>query len=676
MSELATASSDPAALASEIQGLIRRADFTTAIRLGRQAVGDAGAKASGPADVPVLYALAVAQRYAGNTGEALATIRRLSSLQPQHARAWQETGHLQLARNALPEAERAYERAVMHNPALLASWKALVNLYALYAGDNEDIARKRRLAEAELAWLGELPRELLSVAVLLHDGELDKADRLCRHFLRAQPHHVEGMRLLARVGERLEVLTDAEFLLETALALAPHNPRVRYDYANLLLKMQKFGAARVQAQTLVDAAQDNLSYQALLANACAGAGDTERAIALYDQVLAQSDGQHRLLVMRGHALKTLGKFDAAVAAYQAAHAQRHDYGDAWWSLANTKTYRFSDAEVRAMRDAESAPATTEDDRIHLCFALGKAYADRRDYAEAFVHYARGNALKAAGIRHKPEYLTLRRASLEATFTPTVFEQFAGAGCAAPDPVFIVGLPRAGSTLLEQILASHSTIDGTQELPNIIALAQRLRRSEHGYPAVVATLDADYLRRFGEQFLAETRIYRGSAPLFIDKNPNNFFHIGLIRLMLPNARIIDARRHPMACCWSGFKQLFGQGQEFSYDLATLGNYYREYLSLMRHWDAVLPGFVLRVQHEDVVNDLEGQVRRMLDFLQLPFEQACVDFHASDRPVRTPSSQQVRQPIYRDALDEWRHYETWLAPLKEALGEDVCQQFGIR
>jgi hypothetical protein len=324
-----------------------------------------------------------------------------------------------------------------------------------------------------------------------------------------------------------------------------------------------------------------------------------------------------------------------------------------------------------------------DARIHFCCAAGKALEDRRAYATAFEYFDRGNALKRETTGYDPARTRrLVEAQIE-TCSRALFERHGDAGFDSPDPIFIVGLPRAGSTLLEQILASHSMVDGTMELHDILGLAQRLGgrsatqtvAEEPRYPNILQELEPGYFRRFGEQYIDNTRVYRGRAPLFIDKMPNNFMHVGLIRLILPRAKIIDARRHPMACCMSGFKQLFGEGQDFSYGLEPIGCYYRDYVELMDHWDAVLPGFVLRIQHEDVVDDLEGQVRRMLDFCGLPFEDACLDFHRTERSIRTPSSEQVRQPIYRSGLEQWRNYEVWLAPLKEALGPDVRRRYDI-
>lgn len=630
------------------------------------------------------YTLAVAQRYQERTTEARATLDDLLADAPEFGRGYQERGHMLLVENRLEDARIAYERAVFHNGALVASWKALLNLYDLHDHSLNPLrAKQQGFAKAQLEYLLALPAELITVNSYLHEGKLYKADQLCRHFLRQHKEHIEGMRLLAKVGEQLGIMADAEFLLETAFEIAPNNLRVRYDYANLLLKMQKFEKSYQQTAALVAADAEDLSFVALHANATAGVGDQAAAVALYRQVLKQADAQPTLHVMCGHAQKTLGDLADSIRSYQAAYQLQPDYGDAYWSLANTKSYRFTDVEMAQMREQEAMATTQEADRIHLCFALGKAYEDAAAFEDSFRYYQRGNELKRRSIRHTPEYLAMRTSAQVKYCTETLFESKKGVGHTDPAPIFIVGLPRAGSTLLEQILASHSQVEGTMELPNIISLVQRLRGGvrlrrgdeEPRYPRILHELEDSYFTRFGEQFIADTQVYRSGAPLFIDKNPNNFFHTGLIKLMLPNAKVIDARRHPLSCCFSGFKQLFGQGQEFTYGLSQIGNYYREYVELMDHWDRVLPGFVLRVQHEDVVDDLETEVRRMLDFCELPFEQSCIDFHKTKRNVRTPSSEQVRQPIFRTALDAWQNYEPWLDPLKEALGDDVRRQFDI-
>lgn len=623
--------------------------------------------------------LAVSERYLGRTEEALETIERVISLDPGYGRAYQEKGHCLVALGKEAQARPAFEEALRHNPALPASWRLLSTLYR-----QEGLEDLHQAAREQFDRLMNLPRELVSVTSMIHEGRLYKAERLCRHFLCNNKHHVEAMRLLALIGNELDVLVDAEFLLESCLKFAPDYDQARYDYANLLLKMQKFEQAHVQTQILLDRHPENLAFRSLLANAASGIGDHYNAIGLYNEVLEKSPHQNQLYVMRGHAEKTVGKLDDAISSYREAYEIKPDYGDAFWSLANTKRYRFTEEEVEQMQVQEAAEETAVEDRIHLLFALGKAFEDRGDFERSFECYDRGNALKRETVRHKPIHLNIRTSAQMEVCTREFFEAREGVGHEARDPIFIVGLPRAGSTLLEQILASHSRVTGTYELPHIIALAQQLRGTQDlveepggkpRYPKILEDLDGEYFRRFGKQYIEDTWVYRHRAEHFIDKNPNNFFHLGLIRLILPNAKVIDARRHPLACCFSGFKQLFGQGQEFTYGLESIGNYYREYVELMDHWDRVLPGWVLRVRYEDVVEDFEAQVHRILEFCGLDFEEACLEFHKTERSVRTPSSEQVRQPIYRSGLDHWRNFDEWLDPLKEALGPDVRRRYGI-
>ncbi|HWU01537.1 MAG TPA: sulfotransferase, partial [Novosphingobium sp.] len=396
----------------------------------------------------------------------------------------------------------------------------------------------------------------------------------------------------------------------------------------------------------------------------------------YTAVLAQWPQAEAVHLSLGHALKTVGRREEAVAAYRAAYGVRGDFGDAYWSLANLKTYRFTEAEMAALAHWQGAPRVAEVDRIHLHFAYAKGLEDAGDHAGAFAQYAAGNALKAARSGYTADGFD---AEVERMIAATPAALFAGAsgGAPDPDPIFIVGLPRAGSTLVEQILASHSQIEGTAELPNILAQAHALsardmREAASHYPASLSRIAPEDFTEMGRRFMAETRHLRSGKPFFIDKMPNNFRHIGLIARMLPKARIIDARREPMACCFSGFKQLFAEGQEFSYSLEGIGRYYRGYLRLMEHWQAVLPGRILTVQHEDVLEDLEGQLRRLLAFLDLPFEEGCIRFHETKRAVRTASSEQVRRPIDRSGADQWRHFEPFLGPLRAALGDAVAHQ----
>jgi tetratricopeptide (TPR) repeat protein len=426
-------------------------------------------------------------------------------------------------------------------------------------------------------------------------------------------------------------------------------------------------------------------YLTLAATACAGLGEHELAVALYRQLLAASPGAAHLHLLLGHSLKTVGRQKETIESYREAAAVRPGFGDAYWSLANLKTYRFSQEEIARMRAEEAAAATGPVDRYHLCFALGKAFEDRQEYGESWRYYERGNTLKRAESHYRPEIdETNTRKQIEvctARFFAERASASASAGVPDPDPIFVLGLPRSGSTLIEQILASHSQVEGTRELPDIPSLVLELQGRQPDllnprYPGVLAELEPEDFRRLGERYMTGTRAYRkGKAgtppPFFIDKMPNNFRHIGLIHIMMPNAKIIDVRREPMACCFSNLKQLFAVGQEFSYSIEDIARYYRTYLDLMSHWDEVLPGRVLRVSYEDVVGDLEGNVRRILKFCGLEFEPACVEFHKTERSVRTASSEQVRLPIFREGLSQWRNYEPWLAPLEDALGDALIR-----
>ena len=618
----------------------------------------------------VLYMLAVAQRYNKQSGEALATLDTLLGENPEHARAHQERGHLFLSLNRSEDAARAYARAVDLNPALHASLKALVNL-EVRAGRTH----QAQLARERLDFLNRLPAELVNVLDLIHENKLYKAERLCRDYLQGHRHHIEAMRLLAETGIRMGIYGDAEFLLESCVEFAPEHMQARIDYVNILIRKTRFEKAHEQARHLLEIEPENPSFQSTLATTLVGLGRFDEGIDLYKKVLNEQPGRHELHLQLGHAQKTTGSLEPAVESYREAYRRRPDFGDAYWSLANTKTYRFKDEELDLIRRYADSAGVAGNDRVHLCFAGGKALEDRKEYAASFEYYEKGNALKLRQTGYRIEKMEARVQSQIDTCPRELFESRQGAGLDCRDPIFIVGLPRSGSTLLEQILASHSMVDGTMELHNILALAQRLRGGESEetsrYPAILHELEEDYFRRFGEQYINDTRVYRADAPLFIDKMPNNFLHVGLIRLILPNARVIDARRDPMACCFSCFKQLFGEGQEFTYGLQEIGRYYRAYVRLMDHWDRVLPGFVLRVIHEDVVDDLETQVRRILDFCGLPFEEACINFHETERNIRTPSSEQVRQPIYRSGLEQWRNYEPWLDPLKDALGPEILE-----
>ncbi|MFW6092857.1 MAG: tetratricopeptide repeat-containing sulfotransferase family protein [Pseudomonadota bacterium] len=659
---------DAAGALSHARSCIRSARFDDA-RTALQGVLAAGPD---PAEErEALYSLAVAERYRGCPAAGLEVLDRLLGAYPDHARGHQERGHALRAQGHDDRAVAAFREAVARNPALIASWRALAELHRAAGRDTDARAAQQRLEALERQ-----PRDLVEVTALIHDDDLAQAERLCRHFLQQHKHHPEGMRLLAEIALRLGIYDDAEFLLESCAELAPEYLPGRLDYLNILVRKTRFQRAHDEAQALLERQPHNPAVETALASALVGLGRLDEGMAVYARLLERQPENWNLHLQLGHARKTAGDFEGAIASYRRAYALKPDFGDAFWSLANTKTYRFTDDELAHIERYERAPEVGVDDRIHLCFAAGKAHEDRGDVDAAFSYYERGNALKRRELRYDPQQIERRVESQMTQCTAELFEKHEGAGCTREDPIFVVGLPRSGSTLLEQILASHSMVDGTMELHNVLALAQRLRgrtaAKSSRYPRILHELDTDYFRRFGEKYLEDTRVYRAGAPLFVDKMPNNFLHVGLIRLMLPNAKVIDARREPMACCFSNFKQLFGEGQEFSYGLHEVGRYYKAYVRLMDHWDAVLPGFVLRVQHEDVIDDLEGQVRRILEFCGLPFEQACLEFHTTERSIKTPSSEQVRQPIYRSAMDQWRRFERHLGPLREALGAEVLSR----
>jgi len=525
----------------------------------------------------------------------------------------------------------------------------------------------RRVAAVETT-----PSDVLTARSLLADGQLEPAELVIRAYLKRHGLQPEAMRVLAQIGMAREALEDAELLLDAALIIAPEFHSARADYALTLLQRHKYAQAREQIDQLLALAPASPDYRALAAAAATGLGEHQSAIGIYRGLLADLPDSADIRLWLADALKTVGQVPEAIEAYRAATAIRPDCGGAYWGLADLKRYRFSDAEIERMRGLEAALSTPSADRLHLCFALGKAYEDRGDPASAWRYYERGDALKRAQSRHRPELFEINTANQIKVCTSDFFARRAGWGAPAPDPIFILGLPRSGSTLVEQILASHSQVEGTQELFDIQRIVlEMLGRNPDltnpKYPANLTKMTQAEARALGERYLADTQVYRSGKPFFIDKMPNNFQHIGLIHLILPKARIIDVRREPMACCFGNLKQLFAQGQEFSYSIEDVSRYYRTYLDLMDHWDRVSPGRVLRVQLEDMIEDLEASVRRLLDYCGLPFEPACVEFHTNRRSVSTPSAEQVRQPIYREGQDLWKAYEPWLEPLKLALGD---------
>jgi tetratricopeptide (TPR) repeat protein len=620
-----------------------------------------------PAARDDLLCRAVAQRFLGQIAAALESLRILERRQPRFSRLFEERGRCYVVLRRAPEAIAAFREAVALNPSLPGAWEMLGGLYRL-EGRTEDAAHAAR----EAATLRALPPEVALAAGLFADGDLEPAEQVTRAFLLRHGDHIEAMRLLARIGMAHKVYFDAQILLQAVLERAPDYEAAREEYAFVLVEMHRFQEALEQLARLLARRPADPQLLISRAGALAGIGEHAQALTIYRDLLSGSPRDADVHLSIGHALKTLGRTPEAIESYRRAATTRSDFGDAYWSLANLKTYRFTEEELDRMRAQVGRADIAVADRYHLCFALGKALEDRAEYAESFRYYELGNALKKPECRYRAELIERNTTHQIKLCTREFFAARQGWGDPRADPIFIVGLPRSGSTLIEQILASHSEVEGTQELPNIQQLVTRLRgfgpeETEPRYPRVLETLTAEDCRQFGARYLDDTRAYRRGRPFFIDKMPNNFRHLGLVHLMLPNARIIDARREPMACCFSNFKQLFANGQEFTYSIEDIARYYRTYLELMRHWEQALPGRILRIHHEDLVDDLEGNVRRLLEFCALKFEPQCIAFHENPRSVRTASSEQVRRPINREGLEQWKHYEPWLGPLAAALGD---------
>lgn len=507
------------------------------------------------------------------------------------------------------------------------------------------------------------PPRLIEAALALGDNRLGQAEPLLRAHLKADPFDVFAMRMLAELAGRIGRYKDAETLLRRALELAPGFAVARGNLALVLYRLNRPVDALAELDQLLAQDSEHLGHINLRAAALGRVGDFDEAIALYAEILKAAPTQARVWMSYGHMLKTVGRQREGVAAYRAALTHAPQLGEAWWSLANLKTVRFDDADLATMRATLADPALGEEDRWHLDFALGKALEDRGDAGAAFAHYAAGNALRRTRQRYDADETTRFVDRSIALFTPDLIASRAGQGALDADPIFVLGMPRAGSTLVEQILASHPLVEGTTELPDMPALARQI----DDYPEGVAALTPERLRAIGADYLRRAAVQRRTdRPFFIDKLPNNWAHVPLIHLALPNARIIDARRHPLGCCFSNFKQHFARGQAFSYSLDDLGRYYRDYVRLMAHVDAVLPGRIHRVIYEDMVDDTEAQVRALLAACGLSFDPACLAFYETDRAVRTASSEQVRQPIFREGTAAWKPFAPWLHPLEDALG----------
>ena len=618
-----------------------------------------------------LYLAAVSSRYLKNYDDSKKYIESLLTNAPDMGRAYQELGHLNRDSGNEEDSIKHYRQACELNPALPSSWKALYSYFK--KNENKPAADH---AYMQMNTLETMPNTLLFISQILNEGKLGIAEEKCREFLKQYPTNTYAMSLLSDIADRLGYFDDAEFLLESAVKLSPSDGELRMKYAMILRKKQKFAKTMEQVNILCEKFPENLSYQAQKASEIMQNGDHKGAIDLFDDILKKNPYNFSILTSKGHAQKTLGESDRAINSYQTAYQVKQDHGEAFFSLANLKTYEFSKNELNIMRNQLRRVDLTMRDKAYFHFALAQGCEAVGEYDEAFFHLDSGNKIKNKQSKYSIERMDKELQAQIDVCDELFFEKHGQGGHETKDPIFILGLPRAGSTLIEQILASHSMIDGTLELPNILSMAQSLRGDdiygkEGNYPKSMENLSLEKRIAMGEKFISDTSMHRNEAPRFTDKMPNNFRHIGLIHLIMPNAKIIDARRYPLDCCFSMFKQLFAQGQEFTYGLTEAGSYYKSYIKLMNHWDQVLPNKILRVNNEDIIDDLEGQVVKMLNFLELPFEESCITFYETDRSVRTASSEQVRKPINKAGMDRWKPYAKYLGPLLDGLGTELVK-----
>ncbi len=609
------------------------------------------------------YLTSVCYRYLNEPKKALINLDKLIQVDPNYGRAYQEIGHTNILLKNKNKALKAYLRAVRHNPSLQSSWLGILALET----KNEELIK---FVEQNVIYLKDLPPELKTVISFTHEGKLSRADRICREYLRDHPHDIEAMRLLANIGRDLNIYEDAEFLLESALLFDPENAKIKYDYINILTKRQKYGEALKHAQDFYNEDKKNINAMKLLSTALFRTDRYQEAIDIYNDILKLEPKNTDVMLSMGHLYKTSGEIDKSINCYQTAYKTDKYFGDSYWSLANLKTYTFSESEVISIDKMVNDPYVSVDEKTFMHFALGKAYEDLNEYEKSFNHYKEGNLIKKSKALFNVNDFEKECTNQIDVCTDDLFEMKSKWGSESKAPIFILGLPRVGSTLIEQILSSHSLVEPTHELPNIISTALRLneRKSQDKksrYPDILLSLSSPQLKLIGDKYIKDSEVFRSDKPYFIDKMPNNFRHIGLIKLILPNAKIIDIRRSSMSACFSCFKQLFAEGQEFTYDLKDLAGYYNNYVELMNHWNKVLPNQILSINYEDVVNNFEDSVRDILEYCEIPFEKECLEFYKSKRSVKTPSAEQVRQPIYTSGMDYWKNYEPYLDDLKNNL-----------
>ena len=648
----------PRSVFDNILGLLQQRRAEEAIARCRQALG------SYPDDVNILGLLGAALGDRGQFDEAEEILLRVIDLTPTFAKPYEDLGTLLLQRGLAEKAIPLLERAARLDPKQEAAHFQLGRALAQVGrGADADAAFERSFALSPV-------RGMMAQAAEHHAaGRLEEAERLCRQVLQREPRNVDALRMLGLIAAAAGDLDEAENLLRQALAEAPDHIAALFELGRVLKELERPDDAIDVYKTLIELQPDNPRAHYRLAGVLAPAALTEQSAAAYRRCLELDPRHPGAWLGLGHMLKTLGQQSEGIAAYRRCLAIEPEFGEAWFSMANLKTYRFDDAEIAEMRQRLESDTVNETSRVNFLFALARAYEDRRDYATAWQYYEQGNARQRLLVSYDPVLTETVNDDLIAFFAADFFRSHAGVGNPDPSPIFILGMPRSGSTLVEQIIASHSRVEGTSELPYIGRLTKSLNRNRADgmrYPEVLNELEPRHFSRLGQNYLAMARMHRvEGTPHFIDKMPNNFPLVGFIHAILPNAKIIDARRHPLDACTGNLRQLYARGQAFSYDQTDIGEYYLQYQRMMDHWDQVLPGKVLHVQYEDVVADLPRQVERILNYLELPWEDACLDYHATQRAVRTASSEQVRQPIYTSGIGYWRHYETQLEELREVL-----------
>ena len=614
-------------------------------------------------EIDYWYYLALCFRYQKQYKKALVSLNNIIKVDSTYGRAYQEFGHNYVNLKDKPMALKSYLRAVKFNPTLHASWLGMLTI-------KEVDSKIFELANSNIMYLKNLPPELKSVSSFIHEGKLKKADHLCRDYLKNKPHDIEAMRLLAKIGKELHIYDDSEFLLESCLVFDKDNTDVALEYIDVLIKRQKYAKALGEAEKLYKKDEKNLQFMIAYAVTLQQTNRQEEALNIYNKVLEVDKNNPDVLLSKGHLLKTFGNVKESIKSYKSSYKIDKYFGDAYWSLANLKTYAFSDQEIKSLEKMVKDIYLNENEKTYMHFALGKAFEDSKDYQKSFHHYKAGNDIKKQNIKFDLKVFDEECINQKEVCTGDLFEAKKDWGSDSIEPIFILGLPRVGSTLLEQILASHSMVEATHELPNILAISHKLNlrkalEKSSRYPDILLSLSAPQLKMIGEQYINDAAIFRSGKKYFIDKMPNNFRHIGLIKLILPNAKIIDIRRSSMSACFACYKQLFAEGQEFTYDFKDLAGYYNNYVELMDHWNKVIPNQILSINYEDLINDFEKSVNEILDYCSLPFEKDCIDFYKNKRSVRTPSSEQVRQPIFKSGLDYWKNYESNLDELANNL-----------